>query len=327
MKRTVVFLLFAATASCKVADKPASVGSIERIDAAFDDIVDPDASFEVLADGYDWAEGPLWIESEKALLFSDVPMNIIYKWTEDGGATQYLKPSGFTSNGSTTSHEPGSNGLALDTDGRLIVCQQGDRRIAALDAPLNAPKATFAVLTDNYNGKKFNSPNDVVVRSNGDLFFTDPPYGMPEGGQEIPFHGVYKVSGGVTTLLVDSLTRPNGLAFLPGENTLLIANSDSAKAMWYAYDLAGDSLTNARIFYKLPTAALKESGLPDGLKIDRQGNVFATGPGGIWVFNREAKLLGKIRIPVATGNCAFSDDQKTLFITADHYLLRLKMRD
>ncbi len=145
MKRTVVFLLFAAATSCKVADKPASVGSIERIDAAFDDIVDPDANFEVLADGYDWAEGPVWIESEKALLFSDVPMNIIYKWTEDGGATQYLKPSGFTSNGSTTSHEPGSNGLALG------VQEQGLQGGAVLDEPVKT--LVGVLLTEHVEGE------------------------------------------------------------------------------------------------------------------------------------------------------------------------------
>lgn len=327
-KNAVIFLLFAGAVSCKVADKPGSIGSIEPMDSAFNDLVDPDARLEILADGYDWAEGPVWIESAKMLLFSDVPQNTIYRWTEKGGAEVFLKRSGFTSTGTSTSREPGSNGLTLDNQGRLVVCQQGDRRLAVMTAPLSAPQAVFMVLADNYDGKKFNSPNDVVVRRNGDLFFTDPPYGMPEGGQETPFYGVYKVSDGVATILVDSLTRPNGIAFMPGEKTLVIANSDSAKTVWYAYELAaGDSLVNGRIFSAVPKAALKEPGLPDGLKIDRDGNVFATGPGGIWVFDKSAKLLGKIRIPVATGNCAFSEDQKTLFITADSYLLRLKMRD
>ncbi len=166
------------------------------------------------------------------------------------------------------------------------------------------------------------------MRRNGDLFFTDPPYGLPKDvRQETPFQGVYKVSGGKMTLLVDSITRPNGIAFMPDEKTVIIANSDPTKAVWYAYDLAdNDSLVNGRIFYAVAETDKAEQGNPDGLKIDRHGNVFATGPGGIWIFNKDAKLLGKIKIPVATANCAFSEDQKTLFITADNYLLRLKMK-
>jgi gluconolactonase len=328
MKKAIVFLLsLLGATSCKVADKPAALGSIERIDPSLNDLIDPGAALEVLADGYDWTEGPVWIESEKMLLFSDVPMNVIYKWTEQQGAGVYLKPSGFTAGDSSTSPEPGSNGLAIARDGKLVLCQQGDRRLALLDAPLNAPQPSFTMVADNYGGKKFNSPNDVVVRKNGDLFFTDPPYGMPEGGQEIPFYGVYKISNGVVTLLIDSLTRPNGLGFTPDEKTLIIANSDPNKAVWYAYDLAdNDSLVNGRIWFAVSGADKAKPGLPDGLKIDSRGNVFATGPGGIWIFNKEAKVLGKISLPVSTGNCAFSDDEKTLYITADNYLLRLKMK-
>jgi gluconolactonase len=209
-----------------------------------------------------------------------------------------------------------------------VLCQHGDRRLATLDAPLNAPKSVFETLADRYDGKKFNSPNDVAIRKNGDYFFTDPPYGMPENlQQETPFQGVYKLSKGTVTLLVDSLTRPNGIAFSPDEKTIVIANSDSEKARWYAYDLTeNDSVINGRIFYDATEAAKSEAGSPDGLKIDKQGNVFATGPGGIWIFNKDAKLLGKIKIPVPTANCAFSPDEKTLYITADQYLVRLKMR-
>lgn len=314
--------------SCKVAEQTKSLGSIERTDAALDNIIEPSASLEILSDGYDWSEGPVWIESEKMLLFSDVPMNTIYKWTEADSVEVYLKPSGYTGQTTSTSSEPGSNGLALNPEGKLVLCQHGDRRLALLDAPLGAPQSNFTTLTDSYDGKKFNSPNDVVVRDNGDYFFTDPPYGMPKDvKQEIPFQGVYKLSGGSVTLLVDSLTRPNGLAFVPGTKTLIIANSDPEKAIWYAYDLDDhDSLTNGRIFYDVTSAAKAEAGLPDGLKIDKNGNVFGTGPGGIWIFDKNAKVLGKIKIPAATANCAFSPDEKTLFITADNYLLRLRMR-
>jgi gluconolactonase len=263
------------------------------------------------------------------LLFSDVPRNTVYKWTEENGAEVFLKPSGYTGKTESNSKEEGSNGLALNAEGKLVLCQHGDRRLATLDAPLNAPQPSFVTLADNYEGKKLNSPNDVAIRKNGDYFFTDPPYGLPENTpQEIPFQGVYKISNGTVTLLVDSVTRPNGIAFMPDEKTLIIANSDKDKAVWYAYDLAeNDSLVNGRIFHDATEASKTEPGLPDGLKIDKQGNVFATGPGGVWIFNRDAKLLGKIKLPAATANCAFSSDEKTLFMTSDNYLLRLKMRD
>lgn len=330
MKQSFLFLVLLASAySCKVAEKSATLGSVERIDPSLDNIIVPAAQIEVLSEGYEWSEGPVWVESEKMLLFSDVPVNTIYKWTEEQGTVVYLKPSGYTGNTSSNSAEEGSNGLALDRAGKLVLCQHGDRRLAALDAPLDAPQAAFTTLANTYEGKKFNSPNDVAIRSNGDYFFTDPPYGLPEGvQQETPFQGVYKLSGGTVTLLVDSLTRPNGIAFTPDEKTVIIANSDKDKASWYAYDLGeNDSLVNARIFYDATEAAKSESGLPDGLKIDRDGNVFATGPGGVWIFNKDARLLGKIKIPVSTANCAFSEDGKTLFMTADNYLLRLKMRN
>lgn len=330
MKKTllaIVILLWIN--SCKVTDTEETLGSIERIDAAINNLIDPSATIEVLSEGYDWTEGPVWIESEKMLLFSDIPKNTIYQWTEAKGTEVYLKPSGYTGEAASNSLEEGSNGLALNNAGKLVLCQHGDRRIAAMEAPLDAPKAAFITLTDGYDGKKFNSPNDLLVRKNGDYFFTDPPYGLPQNTtQEIPFQGVYKLSGGTVSLLVDSLTRPNGLAFMPGEKTLIIANSDKDKAMLYAYDLdENDSLKNGRIFNDATEAAKSESGLPDGLKIDQQGNVFATGPGGVWIFNKEGKLLGKLKIPAATSNCAFSNDEKTLYLTADSYLLRLKMRE
>ena len=330
MKKTVLAIIVLVWINaCKVANEKKTLGSIDRIDTSINDLIDPSATIEILSEGYEWTEGPVWVESEKMLLFSDVPKNTIYKWTEEKGAEVYLKPSGYTGETASNSAEEGSNGLALDNNGKLVLCQHGDRRIAALDAPLDEPKPIFVTLADSYEGKKFNSPNDVAVRRNGDYFFTDPPYGLPKTAtQEIPFQGVYKLSEGKVTLLVDSLTRPNGIAFTPDEKTVIIANSDPDKAMWYAYDLnENDSLINPRIFHDATEAGKSESGLPDGLKIDKQGNVFATGPGGVWIFNKDAKLLGKIKIPSATANCAFSDDEKTLYLTADNYLLRLKMRE
>jgi len=264
------------------------------------------------------------------LLFSDVPENIIYKWTEEKGVDPYLTPSGFTGD-STRSRERGSNGLVLHNDS-LILCQHGNRQMAKMNAPLKDPKPEYISLASTYNGKRFSSPNDAAYRGNGDLFFTDPPYGLADQDEDVeketPVNGVYKVTPeGVVTLVVDSLTRPNGIAFMPGEKKFLVANSDPAKAIWYEFELNdADSVISSRIFYDATANVATEKGLPDGFKIDRNGNVFATGPGGVWIFNKDGKVLGKIKLPEASANCAFSPDEKTLYITADMYLLRVKLR-
>lgn len=322
-------LIFAI--GCAAQKEVRTLGSIERKTSAFDGILSKDASIEILGEGYQWSEGPVWVEDHKMLLFSDVPANTVYKWTEAGGVEVFLSPSGYTGEEPSASREPGSNGLVLDPAGNLVLCQHGDRRLARLNSDYNSPTPAFTTVADNYQGKRFNSPNDAVYHSNGELYFTDPPYGLPQQEndptKELPFHGVYKVStDGTVTLLVDSLTRPNGLAFTPDEKALIIANSDPMKAAWYVYDVGPDGmLSNGRIFYDA-TAYTTEPGLPDGLKTDRHGNVFASGPGGIWIFDAAANVIGKITLPEATANCALADDDKTLFITSRQYLLRIKMR-
>ena len=306
-------------------------GSILQLDPSLDSIVSPNANIEVIADGLDWSEGPLWLEKQNMLLFSDVPQNTIYKWTEKKGKEIYLTPSGYTDT-VKRGGETGSNGLTLDNNGHLILTQCGNRQIAWMDAPLDKPVAKFNSIANAYNGKKFNSPNDVIVSNSGEFYFTDPPYGleknMNDPKKETPFQGVYKVKkSGEVILLVDSITRPNGIILLPGEKTLLVANSDPAKPNWYAFDLtAGDSLTNARIFYSTAGGEKGLKGLPDGMKADKAGNIFATGPGGVWIFNKSGKLLGKIIVPEATSNCALSGDEKTLYITNDMNILRVKLR-
>jgi gluconolactonase len=308
-----------------------TIGTIERTDASLNSIISENAEPEIIAEGFDWSEGPLWIEEQKMLIFSDVPQNTIYKWTENKGKEVYLKPSGYTGT-IPRGGEMGSNGLVLGKDGKLVLCQHGNRQMAWMDADLANPKPSFKTIADNYQGKKLNSPNDAVYRSNGDLFFTDPPYGLlknvDDSSKEIPFQGVYRVSAsGEIKLLTDSLTRPNGIAFMPGEKKLIVANSDPDKKVWYSFDLdANDSLINPRIFYSAQSSPATDKGLPDGMKIDKNGNVFATGPGGVWIFNKDGKLLGKIKLSEATSNCAFSPDQKTLYITNDMYVLRVKMR-
>jgi gluconolactonase len=333
MLRTCSFLSLLLVTSCSVTKDSKTIGSIERIDPSVNSILKENAKIEILAEGYEWSEGPVWVASENMLLFSDVPTNKIYKWTEANGVEVYLTPSGYTGATPSKSKEPGSNGLTLDRDGKLILCQHGDRRVARLDSDYKNPKSNFITLADKFDGKRFNSPNDAVVRTNGDIFFTDPPYGLAgqdeDSTKEISFNGVYKIAkDGMVTLLIDSLTRPNGLALSPDEKTLIVANSDPEKAIWYAFDLdEKDSIVQARIFYNVTTNFKMEGmGLPDGVRIDRDGNIFATGPGGIWIFNKDGKVIGKIKLPQATANCELADDGKTLFVTSDMYLLRVKMR-
>ncbi len=306
-----------------------TVGYIERLDSSINAIVSPGAKAEVIATGFDWSEGPLWLEKEQALLFSDVPRNTIYKWTEAAGTTVYLTPSGYTGT-AKRGGETGSNGLLLDPQGRLVLCQHGDRRMARMEAPLERPLPKFTTLAGSYKGKKFDSPNDAVYNSKGELFFTDPPYGLEkyikDPLKEMPFQGVYKRTvNGEVVLLTDTITRPNGVAFLPGEKTLLVANSDGAKPTWYAIDFTENgAVSNMRIFYSTVGGTLKGGG--DGLKVDRSGTVFATGPGGVWIFTKEAKLLGRIRLEQAASNCALSADEKTLYITNDSQIVRVKLR-
>lgn len=329
-----LFVLIACTDSPQKKEKAMykTTGTIERYDAALDELLSSDTKAEIIARGFEWSEGPLWLEKQQLLLFSDVPMNTVFKWSEANGKEVYLKPSGFTGNESK-SKEPGSNGLILDKEGNLVLCQHGDRRMAKMDAPLDQPAAHFITLADRYNGKRLNSPNDAVYNKEGELFFTDPPYGLPsqddsDPEKEIPFNGIYKVKkDGTVILLTDSVTRPNGIAFFPGEKKLLVACSDPDKPNWYVWDVQGDSLLNGKLFYSAAHAGKGLKGLPDGLKIDKNGNVFATGPGGLWIFNKNAKLLGKIKLDEATSNCAFSADEKTLYVTNDMYVLRIKLRN
>jgi gluconolactonase len=295
-----------------------------------DKIITPGAQAEKLAEGFIWSEGPVWVADIHSLLFSDVPSNAIYSWNEKEGIKLWLKPSGYSGAG-FYSREPGSNGLLLDAKGRLVLCQHGNRQMARMATPVEKPSAQFEVLANTYNGKKFNSPNDAAYDDKGDLYFTDPPYGlakqMQDSSKEIAWQGVYKVKNdGSVILLLDSLTRPNGIAFFPGHKSLLVANSDPAKAIWYRYDIAFDQLTNGTIFFDATTKDKSLRGLPDGLKIDSIGNVFASGPGGIFIFNNTGKKLGLIKLEQAASNVALSPDEKILYITYHQYLLQVKMR-
>lgn len=317
--------------SASAESPPRTIGSIERLDPAIDALIPPDAVIEILAEGFDWSEGPVWIEDGGYLLFSDVPANRIYRWKENEGARVWLEPSGYTGD-VPRGGEPGSNGLLLDGEGRLVLCQHGDRRVARLDAPMSAPAPLFTTLVDRYDGKRFSSPNDAVFDSRGALLFTDPPYGLPEGPgdrtQEIPFSGVYRLGiDGAVTLLTDELSRPNGIALAPDELTLYVANSDPERAIWMAYDLLpSGAIENGRVFFDATDRVSERRGLPDGLEVDEAGNLFATGPGGVLVLSPDGRHLGTIRTTRATANVAFDRDRTALYITADDYLLRLRLR-
>jgi gluconolactonase len=324
--RFVPFLLAAVLCAQDTMNFPV-LGKIIREDPRLDQLIPQDAKIEVLSSGFEWAEGPVWSKREKALLFSDVVMNQVMIWREGKGVSVYLKPSGFTGI-LPYSKEPGSNGLTFDGKGRLISCEHGDRRVSALEQGYG--KRT---LVDSYMGERLNSPNDVIFDSHGNMYFTDPPYGLPKQGdgdptRELDFCGVFRLShDGKLTLLTKEMTKPNGIALSPDEKTLYIAQSDPAKAIWMAFPMNGDgTVGKGRVFADVTSMVGKFPGLPDGMKVDHNGNLFASGPGGIHIFAPDGKRLGRIETGEATANCAWGDDGSTLYITADMYLCRVKTR-
>jgi gluconolactonase len=305
---------------------------IERLDPALDALIDPGAKIEVLGDGYDWTEGPLWVPSGRFVLFSDIPRNQIHHWKEGEQARLYLTPSGYTGS-EPRGGETGSNALTLDRQGRLVMAQHGDRRIARMDAPLDAPQPKFVTIADRYDGKRFNSPNDLVFKRNGDLYFTDPAYGMEKQWEdpkrEMDYAGVFRVTpDGKVTLLTKDMTRPNGLAFSPDEQILYIAQSDEKAALWRAFQVKPDgTLGDSRVLRDVTSmVGPSKPGLPDGMKIDAQGNLFATGPGGVLILTPDGRHLGTIVTGQATSNCAFGDDGQTLYMTADMHLMRVRLK-
>ncbi len=337
MKYPYFLLLISLLISCTPAARQTeqtpypAIGTIERIDSSINELIPPGAQIEQIASGLTWAEGPLWVEQHQMLLFSDVKMNKIYQWTEKEGLSVFLEPSGFTGE-YTDSREKGSNGLVLNPQGELVICQHGNRQIAKLDGELTDPEPRFKTVVDNYQGKKFNSPNDLIYDGSGNLYFTDPPYGLSEAMMEDPkkeldFQGVYKYDTlGNLKLMTKIVSRPNGLALSKDEQTLYVANSDATKAVWYAFEVKEDTLLNEKILYDATPLTEKEAGFPDGIKVDDQGNIFTAGPGGIWIFSKDHRLLGKIKPGLWASNCHFNDDYSMLYITADDDVLRVRLR-
>jgi gluconolactonase len=304
-------------------------GTVEVLDESLKTLIS-ETDMEVLAGGFNWSEGPLWIREMNALIFSDVPENTIYKWTESDSVTVYLRPSGYTGE-KPRGGEMGSNGLTLSGDRKLTIAQHGNRVVGQMNAPLASPTADYTSLASSYNGKKFNSPNDVIFSKDSTLFFTDPPYGLEgfldDSTKELSFSGVYmKRKDGEVVLIDDQLTFPNGIALSRDESKLYVACSDPEMAIWKVYDLDENlKVKSSKIFFDATEKVKTSKGLPDGLKVHSSGNIFATGPGGVYVFDAEGKHLGTINTGQATSNCAFDDDENYLYMTADDYLMRIKM--
>lgn len=328
MKRIPCLLLatlFPLTAMTAEKKETVFNGRIERFDPAFDRLIAADAKLEKLAEGFTWSEGPVWLNGE--LIFSDVPENVAYRW-KPGMAKPvvFLKPSGLLTP-QPGFREPGCNGLTRDAQGRLLLCQHGERRVARYE------NGKFTSLADRFEGKRFNSPNDLVVRKNGHIYFTDPSYGLEGINQsplkELPFNGVYRVDpAGKVTLLTKTLTFPNGIAFSTDEKLLYVGVSDSKATRVVVFDVMADgTIANERTFFDAqPLLKGADKGLVDGLKIDRDGNVWSSGPGGILVLSPAGKLLGRLNTGQATANCNWGEDGSTLYITAHSFLLRIKTR-
>lgn len=307
---------------------------LEATDPSFHEIVDKNAKGEIIAEGFTWSEGPVWVESEQMLLWTDVPENIVWSWREGGEKKVYLTPSGYTGNGD----REGANGLIINQKGQLVLCQHGDRKVATMTARLDAPKSEFDYIATDFQGKKFNSPNDIIQDSEGVYWFTDPPYGLPkqdeDPNKELNFQGVFRTGTAEEreeiVLLTDELTRPNGLALSPDERYLYVANSDPDKAIWMKYKLDSNKKIvdrGAVLFDATDWVKAGKKGLPDGLKIRRDGTIFATGPGGVLVFNPSGKYIGTINTGQATANCALNSDETILYMTADNYVMRIALKN
>lgn len=302
---------------------PPSVGTVIRLDPAFDRIVPANAAVEKLAGGFQFTEGPVWRPDRNVLWFSDVVGNVVRQWSPESGAKAIIEKAGGDLGNVPPGGLVGPNGEAADRDGSVSICQHTSRRIVRVGKDLS-----MTPLVERYKGKRFNSPNDLVYRSDGALYFTDPPYGLAkqdeDPAKELPFNGVFRLKDGKLETVIEDLTRPNGIAFSPDQKTLYVSNSDEKRKVWMRYDVADDgSVSDGRVFFDV--TAEKEDGLPDGMKVDAEGNVYGSGPGGIWVFSPDGKHLGTIKPHETPANCNWGDDGKSLYITARTGLYRIKL--
>ncbi|MDA9628601.1 SMP-30/gluconolactonase/LRE family protein [Flavobacteriaceae bacterium] len=301
---------------------------LEILDPRMEILISKNAKIEILAEGFGWAEGPVWIPELNGILFSDVPNNKAYLWTEEKGLSLFLYPSGMT-NHAPNNKSAGSNGLGLDSDGNLILCQHGDRSISRLNNWFfEEPK--YDVLVDHFNGKWLNSPNDLVFDKQGSIYFTDPPYGLRNGDEddlkELNFNGVFKWSArGEVKLVEKNMSRPNGIALSLDEKTAYVTNSDPANDVIMAFDVLEDGFLNGRIFFDGKVLSQTREGLFDGLKMHSSGIIFATGPGGVLLLDSMGVHLGTIMPGKKTANCSFDKDEQYLYLTSTDVLARIKL--
>lgn len=309
-----------APATAPSANPATTVGKILRLDPAFDGLVSKDARIEKVATGFTFTEGPLW-RPQNVLWFSDIPGNVVRSVSPSGDVKVMIQNAG-----GIASPGPGAligpNGMVADNDGAVLLCQHGGRRIVRV-----APDMTITPVLEKFEGHRFNSPNDLVYRSDGALYFTDPPYGLPkqddDPAKELKFNGVFLYKDGVLKAIVKDLERPNGIALSPDEKTLYVSNSEK-KRFWMRYDVAADgTVSNGRMFFDLADA--KEQGIPDGMKVDSQGNVYAAGPEGVWVFSPDGRHLGTIQPGEVAANVGWGDDGKSLYITASTSVYRIRV--
>ena len=306
-----------------------TVDSVEFLDPKMEVFFDKDTKIEVLADGFTWAEGPVWVSKLNGVVFTDVPNNKAYLWTKKDGLSLFLSPSGMT-NHAPHSTDEGANGLTLDNEGNLILCQHGNRAVSKLkNWSFDTPE--YETLVDHFEGKWLNSPNDLAINQKGEIFFTDPPYGLKDQDRdalkELDFNGIYKWSQDNGLVLLDkSLSRPNGIALSNDEKTVYISNSDSQHSIIAAFDLENGLLKNKRTFFDGSVLAQTRQGLFDGLRVHSSGVVFATGPGGVLVLDESGKHLGTVMPGKSTANCGFDAEEDYLYLTSTDVLARIKLK-
>jgi gluconolactonase len=311
-----------APAPAPAAQQPAAAPSVVRLDPALDALVPQSVQIEKVAGGFTFTEGPVW-RPDGTLWFSDVIGDEVRQWSPDGKVIGILHPAGFDPDPRGGRGLYGPNGMILDKDGAVLLCEHANRRIVRITKDM-----LISTLVDRYEGKRLNSPNDLVFRADGSLYFTDPPYGLPKEDSDpdktLPFNGVFRLAHGKLQAVIKDMTRPNGIAFSPDGKTLYISNSDPKRKMWMRYDVAADgSLKNGQVFFDATSETA--AGNPDGMKLDAQGNIYGAGPGGLWVFSPSGKHLGTVKVPEIVSNCVWGDDGKSLYITARTSVYRIKL--
>ncbi|ASR44829.1 gluconolactonase [Xanthomonas citri pv. mangiferaeindicae] len=310
-------------------DGASTLGRLTRWHADFDAVVAADARIERLADGFTWSEGPTWIADGGYLLFTDVPENRMHRWSEADGVSVYLEPSGYDGPDTGELREAGANGLLAEPGGSVLLADSGNRLVARLDLVTRRKTP----LAERFDGKRLNSPNDIARRSDGSVFFTDPPYGLvgmnDSPSKALDFNGVYRIApDGGLHLLDATVPFPNGIALSPDERTLYVASSDPEAPLWYAYALDADGTVSGRRVFADASDLMADDapGLPDGMTVAADGTVFATGPGGVLVFAPDGTRLGRIETGGAISNCTFGDDGRTLYMTSDDILARVRVQ-